>query len=394
VAFLYDDSLDRHGGIPQYLATLGEGLVRRGHRVSYLVGSSSIDRLGAGEVYSLARNVDVHFNGSCGTMPLLSRRRDIDEVLASRVFDVVHVQVPYSPFMAARVIRRLDASVAVVGTFHVNSELALPRIGARLLAAVTRRSLTRFDQMMCVSEVAARFARCWFGLAGTQVVPNMVDGAALRSMATMGRPPDVARPQLVFVGNLVPRKGLETLLGAMPAIAAVHPDVMLTVAGGGPLRPRFERWVADRSLNAHVRFAGTVSEAEKAALLGFADIACFPSRYGESFGIVLLEAIAAGAGVVVAGGNAAYAEVLHETPLALTNPNDAGDLAGTLLRFLADPKLRQRVAARQREIAARHDIEVVTDRVLSVYSAAMQRRSRSLHASLQPPNHSLVCQPS
>lgn len=394
VAFVYDDSLDRHGGIPQYLATLGRGLVSRGHRVSYLVGSSSIDRLGTGEVHSLARNVDVRFNGSCGTMPLLSRRRDIDKALSGRAFDVVHVQVPYSPFLAARVIHRLDPAVAVVGTFHVNSELALPRAGARLLATMTRRSLRRFDEMMCVSEVAAGFARRWFGLTDTRLVPNMVDGGALRSMATMRHPWSSTEPHVVFVGNLVPRKGVETLLEAMPAIVAAHADARLTIAGAGPLRAHLERLVRNRDLETYVRFAGSISEAEKATLLGSADIACFPSRYGESFGIVLLEAIAAGANVVVAGRNAAYAEVLRETPTALANPDDADDLARTMLRFLAEPDLRHHVAARQRRVAARHDLEIVVDRVLGVYSAALRRRRSPQPVSLQVPTQDLECQPS
>jgi len=374
VALLYDDSLDRHGGIPQYLTMLGRGLTRRGHRVVYLVGESSIDRLGDAEVWSLARNVRVRFNGSSGTIPVASRSRDIAKILAGYAFDVVHVQVPYSPLMAGRVIRRVSPSVAVVGTFHVNSERVLPKAGARLLSAVTRESLRRFDRMMCVSDIASRFAHRWFGLSETEIVPNMVDGHALRSMAASVYRRPANGPRLAFIGNLVPRKGIETLLSVMPAVAAIHPRATLTVAGDGYLRPRLERSVRQAGLSAAIRFAGTISEGEKAALLGSADIACFPSRYGESFGIVLLEAIAAGAGVVLAARNTAYAEVLRETPSALSAPDDADELARMVLRFLADPNLRAQVRGRQQQIAVRHEVDLVTSRVLGVYRAALCRR--------------------
>jgi phosphatidyl-myo-inositol alpha-mannosyltransferase len=318
-------------------------------------------------------------------MPVASRRRDIAAVLASCAFDVIHVQAPYSPLMAARVIRHAGPSVAVVGTFHVNSERVLPKAGARLLSAVTRESLRRFDRMMCVSDVASRFAHRWFGLSETEVVPNMIDGPALRSMASSVYRKPANGPHLAFIGNLVPRKGVETLLSAMPAIAAVHPRVTLTVAGDGYLRPRLERSVRQASLSATVRFAGTVSESEKAALLGSADIACFPSRYGESFGIVLLEAIAAGAGVVLAARNAAYAEVLRDTPSALSAPGDADELAHMVLRFLAHPDLRARVRGHQQQMAARHEVDFVTSSVLEVYRAALCRR-RGKHADEAKPD--------
>jgi phosphatidylinositol alpha-mannosyltransferase len=310
-------------------------------------------------------------------MPVLSRAREIDWVLAAGAFDVVHVQVPYSPFLAARVIRRVNSATAVVGTFHVNSERPVVRFGARLLSIATGPSLRRFDRMMCVSSVARTFAHRWFGVQRAAIVPNMVDGSALRSMAAMRAPPGDRAPSLAFVGNLVPRKGVETLIAAMPAICNAHPAASLTIAGDGPRRARLEDRVRRARMTHAVRFVGSVSEREKAELLGDADIACFPSHSGESFGIVLLEAIAAGAGVVVGARNDAYEEVLRATPEALTAPRDPHDLARTLLRLLANPELRADVQARQQHLAVRHDIETITDQVVAVYRDALRSRGGS-----------------
>jgi phosphatidylinositol alpha-mannosyltransferase len=378
VALLYDDSLDRHGGVQQYVTMLAWGLARHGHTVTHLVGASRITQLREANVNSLARNVPVRFNGSSGTMPLLSRRPQIERALAAGRFDVAHVQVPYSPFMAERVIRLLDDRTALVGTFHVSSERALPRIGARLLAAATRPSLRRFDAMMSVSVTAQRHAARCFGLHHTRIVPNMIDLAAIQAMASADAPTLAGDPRIVFVGNLVPRKGVATLLAAMPAIVAAHPAARLAVAGDGPLRPALERLARRHRLEHHVRFHGIVSESEKAALLAGADVACFPSLYGESFGIVILEAIAAGAHIVVAAANAGYAETLAGTPQALFGPGDSADLARTILRFREDEGLRQRVRARQRQILDRHDLLNVTARVLGVYRDAIAPRQRQL----------------
>lgn len=383
IALVYDDSLDRHGGIPQYLAMLSGGLSRLGHRVSLLVGSSSIASLGEASVYSLARNVPVRFNGSSGTMPLLSRGRDISAVLGDRRFDVVHVQVPYSPFLASRVVHRLPSSTALVGTFHVNSERPIPRLGARLLSLSQTRSLRRFDRMMCVSQVAASFARRWFGLDDSVVVPNMVDRSTLRWMAESAQHSSHQFPQLLFIGNLVPRKGIDTLLNAMPAIVGTYPEARLTVAGDGYLRARLERTISRAGLERFVRFVGAVSEAEKAILIGGADVACFPSLYGESFGIVLLEAMAVGRGVVVAARNEAYAEVLRETPEVLSAPRDERDLAETILRLLGDRDLYVRTRARQQTIVDRHDVGVITRAVLAEYECALRLRWRLGAAELR-----------
>lgn len=371
VALVYDDSLDRYRGVPQYVTSLARGLTRRGHRVELLVGQSRSRSLGGIPVHSLARNVRVRFNGNHLSMPLVSRAKKIDQVMKGGRFDVVHVQVPYSPLMASRVILRAAPDAAVIGTFHVASEKALPRIGSRVLASVAFRSLRRFDAMMSVSHCAARFANSYYGV-DSRIVPNMVDVDALRSDGHRGV--QVETPTIAYVGALVHRKGPDLLVEAVLRLRRSRPEVTLVVAGEGPLRGKLERMVESAGAGSAVHIVGEVGERRKAELLGAAQVACFPSRYGESFGIVLLEGIAAGAGVVLAGDNRAYSELFSTCPDALCPVTPAA--IALRLEELLDPRRRVRLRAAQESLLDSYRLEDVTEQVLGVYTGALQKRLR------------------
>lgn len=377
IALVYDDSVDRHAGVPQYVTSLARGLGEKGHRVSLLVGQSRASDLAGARVHSLARNVGVRFNGNSLSMPLLSRGSEIDRVMKGGRFDVVHVQVPYSPLMAGRVIGRARSEAAVVGTFHVASERWLPRLGSRVLAAATPLSLRRFDAMMSVSRWAARFARETYGV-DSRVVPNMVDAARLRAMAGRRVSADGVT-RIVYLGALVERKGPDLLLEAFLRLRQDHPGLTLTIAGEGPLRRRLERKARAGGAGSAIHVVGEVSERAKAELLGGAEIACFPSRYGESFGIVLLEAIAAGSEAVVAGDNPGYAELFSSCPEAVCDP--APESLRRRLERLLDPEERRKVGVRQQALPADHRLEDITDRVLDVYEEALEARAATARAT-------------
>ncbi|HLG90867.1 MAG TPA: glycosyltransferase family 4 protein, partial [Candidatus Saccharimonadales bacterium] len=159
IGFLYDDTLDSSDGVAQQVKTLGSWLSSRGHNVSYLVGETKMRRFGGNEVYSLAKNKTVTFNGNRLSIPILTDRRKIKKVLAGRRFDVLHVQVPYSPLMSQAVINRADSSTAIVGTFHIYPSTFLAEVGARILRLLLGASLKKFDRIVSVSQPAADFAK-------------------------------------------------------------------------------------------------------------------------------------------------------------------------------------------------------------------------------------------
>lgn len=373
IGLVYDDTIDRYGGIGVYVTTLGGALRQRGHHVEYLLGSSAVASFDGVPVRSLARNVGVRFNGNALSMPAWSRGARLDQTLRDGRFDVLHVQVPYSPLMAGRLLTRVDGRCAVVGTYHVASESLLPCVGASALRVLKARSAPRFDAMVSVSQAAAAFAARWSGMEARHVVPNLLDVSRVRRevAATAAR----SEHDVVFVGRLVPRKGCGELLEALGCLerAAERRPPRVAIVGDGPLRRRLERRARALGLADTVAFYGAVDDRRKLALLAGARVACFPSIFGESFGVVILEALAAGGEAVLAGDNPGYRELLDE-PRALVDPRDPVAFGARLRGLLEDDGLRAEIGRRQRGLLARCDAHVVTDRILDVYRTALRAR--------------------
>jgi phosphatidylinositol alpha-mannosyltransferase len=373
VGLVYDDTIDRYGGIGVYVTTLGAALRRHGHHVEYLLGSSALASFEGVPVRSLARNVNVRFNGNVLSMPAWSRSSRLDQALHDGRFDVLHVQVPYSPLMAGRLLTRVGGRCAVVGTYHVASERLLPRVGAAALRVLKARSASRFDAMVSVSEVAAAFAARWSGMDARHVVPNLLDVSRVRrEVAAAAVRPD---HDIVFVGRLVPRKGCGELLEALGHLKrwAERRPPRVAIVGDGPLRRRLERRARALGLADTVTFHGAVDDQRKFALLSGARVACFPSVFGESFGVVVLEALAAGAEAVLAGDNSGYRELLDE-PRALVDPCDPVAFGSRLRRFLEEDELRKEIGRRQRRLLLRCDADVVTGRIVDLYRSALHGR--------------------
>jgi phosphatidylinositol alpha-mannosyltransferase len=224
--------------------------------------------------------------------------------------------------------------------------------------------------MMSVSRCAARFARETYGI-DSRVVPNMIDTACLRALAGPRRSAS-RTTRIVYLGALVERKGPDRLLEAFIRLRGDHPSLTLTIAGEGPLRRHLERRVAGAGCGSAVRILGEVGEREKAELLGGAEVACFPSHHGESFGIVLLEAIAAGSEAVLAGDNPGYAELFSTCPEAVCDAAPAS--LHRRLEWLLDPCERWALRNKQQHILRSHRLEDVTGRVLGIYEEALEAR--------------------
>ena len=265
IAVVYDDSVDRPGGVAQHIEMLRRGLRGRGHDVYLLVGDSRSDDPCC---RSLSRNMRVRFNGNALTTPFAVSGQKLERALADISPDVLHVQLPYSPLLAGRLIARADQQTAVVGTSHVFSELGHVRLGARLASVFNRRSARRLDRVLAVSCVARDFAEKQTGLRVDAVVPNCIDVVAIRDACS-----GVARfgdPTVVFVGSLVPRKGVDRLLAAWPSVLRGEPYARLLVAGDGPQRRMLEAVTRRESIGDSVRFLGHLDERQKARLLAAA----------------------------------------------------------------------------------------------------------------------------
>lgn len=372
IALVLDDSIDRPDGVQQYALTLGGYLEGQGHTVHYVCSEASRDDV---TVHSLARNMAVTFNGNGLRVPLPTSRKALRTFLDRERYDVIHVQTPHSPLFAARVVdeaRRVQArSVRIVGTFHILPDGPVSSFGTHALGKLLRRNLRKFDAFAAVSAPAAAFAKAAFGIE-TVVIPNAVDVAsfadAVKHERPMRRPGD--RLVLAFLGRLVARKGaleLVEALGALPRETLDGLDVR--IGGKGPLLGDLEAAIEAHGLGAVVQLLGFVSEGDKPQFYADADLAVFPATGGESFGIVLIEAMASGSGVVMGGNNPGYRSVLGERPEVTVDAADAEKFATALARVIDDAQLREQIHAEQMELLRAYDINVTGAAMLELYRA-------------------------
>lgn len=368
IGLVLDDSLDRKDGVQQYVRSLGNWLSAQGHTVHYLAGQSKTDNK---TVHSLSRNIGVKFNGNRLTVPLPANSRAIKTLLARERYDVLHIQMPYSPLMAGKVIRLASPQTAVVGTFHVLPFGGLQRRGNRALGLVQKRQLRRLDAICSVSAPAQAFARTHYGLA-SRVIPNMIDAPAWRSALH----PHTGR--IVFLGRLVSRKGCAELLRAVLELPEpLRNNLEVLIAGDGPERQKLEKFACGHELD-QVTFLGFIDEKHKADLLASAELAVFPALGGESFGIVLIEAMAAGSGVVLGGNNPGYKSVLAPWPEALIDPRDTKAFSASLTHFLSSEKLRAKIHAQQQTAVKQYDVNVVGSQIVGLYNEALLRRQQKM----------------
>jgi phosphatidylinositol alpha-mannosyltransferase len=373
VGFILDDSLDKTDGVQQYVLTVGAWMSNQGHEVHYLVGETV--RTDIPNVHSLSKNTNVRFNGNRMSMPLPAPRRAIKRLLKDEAFDVLHVQLPFSPWLAHRIIGLAPAGTAIIGTFHIVPHSLMVRVASHALARWTAKSFKRFDTIVSVSPAAAEFAKRTFGVDST-VLANAVDIARFAS----AQPRPEIRGKLLnvlFVGRLVPRKGCMVLLQAILTMLQEYPDVpafQVVICGKGPLRSRLERFVRLNGMDAYVRFEGYVSEDDKPGYFAAADVAVFPSSGGESFGIVLVEAMSGGKAAVLGADNVGYHSVLETRPELLFPVSDVEALAHSLAHLLSDTAARRDAAKWCRAEAAKYDTEVIGEKLLQIYTQALQAR--------------------
>lgn len=368
VGFVLDDTLDKPDGVQQHLSTVGSWLSAQGHEVHYLVADT--ERTDIPNVHSLGKFINVRYNKNNVRTPLPASSKKIKKLLADEQFDILHVQLPYSPLLAKKIIRFAGPETAVIGTFHILPASRLHGYSNAALRVVLGKSLKRFDKIVAVSEPAVHFARRAYGIKA-DYLPNPIDVAQFRAGRHLGKF-DRRKLNIVFLGRLVKRKGILELIDAYNHLPDdIAKKTRLIVCGKGPLKQKANAKVrTDRE----VIFTGFVPEKDKPDYLASADIAVFPSTGGESFGIVLVEAMAAGSKVVIGGSNAGYSSVLGGQPYLLFDPRDRAAFVEQLLLFIKDERLRERMYKWQQETVGQYDIANVGPKLVKIYKEALEAR--------------------
>jgi|GEM_PF-3245305 len=236
---------------------------------------------------------------------------------------------------------------------------------------VGKAGLKRFGKIVSVSPAAAQFARDAYHIE-SQVVPNAVEIKRFLSKPKF----DSRIKKIVFLGRLVERKGASQLVDAFALLLKSDPEARLVIAGDGPKRAALEAKVSKLGIGKQVEFLGYIDEIAKPQLLAEADIACFPSLYGESFGIVLIEAMAAGSRVILAGDNPGYRSVLGQQPELLIDPSQTTRFAERLHLLLSDQDKIARLHEWQQASVPQYDIGIVGTRLVSIYNGQIARLAK------------------
>jgi len=355
----------RHGGVQAHIAALRAHL-GADHEVRVFAPASQPVR--DRDVVVVGRPLPIRYNRSVAPValsPLAARR----VVRALREFSphVTHVHEPLSPVVSAAAAA--FGPRPIVGTFHAWS--SSDRL-YRAAAPAVRRVAERLSVRIAVSPAAQSYAGQALGLplGAFRLVPNGVATANYRDATPIPELVDPERPLLLFVGRLEPRKGLDVLVRAYLRLRASRPRLRLCVVGEGPDRQRCQEMIPD-SVRPDVLFVGAVSEEEKPRYHASADLYVAPNTGGESFGIVLLEGMAAGL-PVVASDIPGFRTVLKDGRQGrLVGPSDAFALAEAIDTLLSNDKLRLAMAAEGRRTAAEYDWGVVSARILELYREAM-----------------------
>ncbi|CCH75973.1 GDP-mannose-dependent alpha-(1-2)-phosphatidylinositol mannosyltransferase [Nostocoides japonicum T1-X7] len=373
-------SFDVPGGVQFHVRDLAEHFLRQGHVVSVLAPADEDTPL-PDYVVSCGRSVPVRYNGSVARLnfgPMTSAR--VSRWLDEGSFDVVHVHEPLTPSISVLALRASTAPV--VATFHTsNLRSRALQAAYPLIHPLIERILGR----IAVSEDARRTLTSHIG-GDAVVIPNGVDTGFFRTAEARRewQGADEA-PTLAFVGRIEePRKGLPVLAAAMPAILARHPRTRLFVAGPGDAETAVE--LLAPAVREATSFLGMVSDEDKAALLASVSAYVAPHTGGESFGIVLVEAMAAGA-PVAASDLPAFLRVLGPGPAGVTFTNeDPADLARVLGDLLDDRVLREELSAFGAQRALDFDWSTVAEEIMAVYETVVDaaRAVEAIEAATDP----------
>jgi phosphatidylinositol alpha-mannosyltransferase len=357
-------SFDVPGGVQNHVRDLAEALIRLGHEVSVLAPADE-DAQVPPYVVSAGRAVPVPYNGSVARLafgPISATR--VRRWLSAGRFDVLHVHEPVTPSLSMLAV--LYARTPVVATFHTATTRSRAMAAAQGALQVVLEKITA---RIAVSDLARRVQVEHLDGGGWEI-PNGVAVAKFAGAVPLpGWPVDGGA--VGFLGRYTePRKGFPILLNALSRLIPSRPDLRLLVAGPGDP----DEALADRAhaVRDRITFLGKVSEEDKARMLRSVDLYVAPNTGGESFGMILTEAMAAGT-PVVASDLDAFRRVLDGGRAGVLFPaGDADALAAAIAGLLDDPARRAELADRAAQVVANFDWPVIAARVLEVYATAIE----------------------
>lgn len=362
----------RGGGVQECVFSLQRELSSRGHSVKIITpypqqaggtGRRNVIFIGDGRDIRSPFQTTAQVSVSVGNDAIVA-------MLEREQFDILHFHEPWVPIVSRQILVRSNA--VNIGTFHAKlPETVMSRTIERVITPYTKSVLKYLHALTAVSEPAAEYVRTLTD-EPVRIVPNGID-LSYYTFQPPTKPKKVRT--LLYIGRLEKRKGVKYLLAAYKKLSEKHHDVRLVIAGDGPERAKLELYVQVHSIP-RVVFTGYVTEAKKRRLLQQADVFCSPALYGESFGIVLLEAMAMGI-VTLAGDNPGYATVLRDHGcISLVNPKSTTAFVHRMELLLYDEPQRDTWRRWALNYVKQFDSKQIADRYERVYATALNRRRK------------------
>ncbi len=359
----------RPGGVQSCIRDIAQYLEDRGHYVRVIAPKPQVTPENVDKNVILVGG-STEFNTPFATkadIGISISNEKLDSLFAEQKFDVIHFHEPGVPVLSAQLLGR--STTANVGTMHATlPEGVVTKSFEKIMVPFAKYLEPKLDYITAVSSVARETALMYSPKATITIVPN---GIRLSDYVPTKPRKVAAQKTICFIGRLEKRKGVRYLIDAYAEIRKSHDDVRLVIAGDGKLRKSLEARVAKYQIP-DVEFRGFISEEEKIDLLQTSDIYCSPALYGESFGMVLLEAMAAGC-VVVAGSNPGYASVMRERGrLSLVNPLSLPDFTYRLELLLYDTEIRNLWLSWATTYVTQYDYSHVVDAYEAAYHEAVK----------------------
>src|SRR3989344_3350345 len=377
--------LDRPGGVPQVVMHLCDGLKKRGHNVKVITQRPSSFKGEAPEDYILL-GITRTFKGGFGTegnwgMP--ANGEEIARVLQKEQFDVINFHEPWMPMLAWQMIKHSKS--AHVATFHAN--LADTAAGKSWTSGVFKpyarpllekmhlfTATSPASSAMLISRANMKLQKDRDLIGNIKYIPCGVDLSVYKPVKKRQPLSGPDTKTIIYIGRLEKRKGVDWLVRAFAELTDEMPQAHLIVAGSG-LRINKLRQFVDIEKIKNVSFPGYISDEEKYRLLGNADLACFPSTYGEGFGIVLLEAMAMGT-PLLAGNNLGYINVMKgHGRIGLVDPLATKDFANRIAVFLSDNDQRKQMITWTLNKLKQYDYPKIIDQYEAAYKQALLLRN-------------------
>ncbi|MBM3209717.1 glycosyltransferase family 4 protein [Candidatus Shapirobacteria bacterium] len=364
IGIVIDCNLRIPGGVQEHARGLYDALAKLGQDVVLIACGEKGEEDGQRNVVSLGNLLELRFVGLAASVPFTWQTPGkIKAYLEKENFAVLHFEGPGGIFGLEVLALAKAASIA---TFHIYpglfdiSWLTLP------IQPILRFFNRKFAGRIAVSPVAASYAQKFYP-GKYEIIPNGVDISRFSAKGESLAQFEDGKTNLLFVGRLDPRKGILDLLKAYKMLTQKNDNLRLIIVGDGPQREKAAAFIKENQLK-NIEFLGKVSAEELPSCYRTADIYCSPALYGESFGIVLIEAMASGL-PVVAYANEGYALVLKDKPFCdfLVKPGDTASLAEKLEVLIKDKKLRQELGTAGLEEAKKYSWENVGKQTLEFY---------------------------